>query len=362
MSTSFLMTLQPLEPYFFGNEKTFSFDPQTPAESRYFIKGDRMPAQTTLLGMLRYEMMPVKRASFRYEEQEMTRNERMIGKESFQIGKDAQTFGVIERLSPVFLMHGGRKYIRTPYDHVVNDANHKANETYTPFRSYVEVETDRGPAWITGDYCAKDGIADSFMALESGKIIPCDQIFQSNTRVGVNKNQTEKGFFKKQFSMLQEGWVFAAYVELDTELVQSDPAAAAALDTLKAGTVAYMGQGKSAFLVRLVPRENTLKREIAAHLHPNAVYCMSDTLTTASAAEECLFAAVSFREHRGFSTAFRSENGKLHGRITKRELLYKLIGSGSVFIAQAPRTLRDRFNDPHAQMIGMNFCVINEEE
>ena len=71
---------------------------------------------------------------------------------------------------------------------------------------------------------------------------------------------------------------------------------------------------------------------------------------------------VSFREHRDFSTAFRSENGKLHGRIAKRELLYKLIGSGSVFIAKDPRTLRDRFNNPHVQMLGMNFCVINEEE
>jgi hypothetical protein len=61
MIQSYLLTLEPMEPYFFGNEKTFSFDPKSPADNRYFIKSERLPMQTTILGALRYLLMPMKK-------------------------------------------------------------------------------------------------------------------------------------------------------------------------------------------------------------------------------------------------------------------------------------------------------------
>lgn len=362
MIESFLMTLQPLEPYFFGNEKTFSFAQKTPADSRYFIKSDRMPSQTTLLGTLRYAMMPVKNASFRYNKQDLVRNGYIIGEESFQMDKEKQSFGAIERLSPVFLMYNGKSYIRTPFDHAVKDKSGNHNTAYTPFREYTPVSTDQEKAWITREYSAKDGLTDSFMELKSGEIIPCKDIFGNCTRVGVNKNQDAKAFFKKQYSMLSPGWMFAAYVHVDISRVESDLEAAFAFDAMKAGSVVYMGQGKSAFMLRLTQQNDMLKTQVSAHLHPNAVYCMSDTLTSASVSKDCLFAAVALHDHRDYSTTFHSENGKLHGRIAKREMLYRLISGGSVFIAEDPRALRDQLADPHVEKVGLNFCVLNKED
>ena len=96
MSKCYLLTLQPMEPYFFGNEKTFSFDPQTPADNRYFIRSERLPLQTTVLGALRYLLMPVKNSNYRYTHCQQQQNEAIIGSASFQMDGEKQSFGTIE--------------------------------------------------------------------------------------------------------------------------------------------------------------------------------------------------------------------------------------------------------------------------
>ena len=152
MSECYLLKLQPMEPYFFGNEKTFSFDPQTPADNLYFIRSERIPLQTTVLGALRYLLMPVKNSNYRYTQCQQQQNEGIIGPASFQIEGEKQSFGTIEKISPLFLMKGQEKYVRTPFNH-----NTKETEYYTPLSNPCEVTTDQGKQWFYPDFSAKDG-------------------------------------------------------------------------------------------------------------------------------------------------------------------------------------------------------------
>ena len=62
MST-YLVRLTPQEPYFFGNEKNLEFKGQKnrgQMTNRYYIKSERTPLQTTLLGAMRYVFLKEK--------------------------------------------------------------------------------------------------------------------------------------------------------------------------------------------------------------------------------------------------------------------------------------------------------------
>ena len=136
---TYLVTQTPQEPFFFGNEKTFLFkeDNQGQRGNSYFIRSERTPLQSTLMGMMRYILMPYKDYDHPME------NSPVIGSESFKIDAENQSFGVIKKLHPLFLMKDGEKYAVTPYDC-------KPDSTvYAPFSDYIPIETANGKKLFT---------------------------------------------------------------------------------------------------------------------------------------------------------------------------------------------------------------------
>ena len=106
---TYLVTLTPQEPYFFGNEKTFLFDKENNQGQRgnsYYIRSERTPLQSTLMGMMRFVLMPYK--DHKHPEQ----NAPVIGSESFRIDAENQSFGVIKNIHPLFFDKGWRKTCR----------------------------------------------------------------------------------------------------------------------------------------------------------------------------------------------------------------------------------------------------------
>lgn len=60
---SYLIKLTPLEPYFFGGERNFSFGKsKKETKPSYYIKSLEAPSQTTLLGALRYAVLAASNA------------------------------------------------------------------------------------------------------------------------------------------------------------------------------------------------------------------------------------------------------------------------------------------------------------
>ena len=359
MSKQFLLTLQPMEPYFLGNEKTFSFDPKKPEDNRYFIKGERMPLQTTLLGALRFLLMPVKNSDYTYTDDEQARNIAIIGAASFQIEGGAQNFGAIESISPVFLLHDGQRYVRTPLDHQA-----QIKDRYTPLSGEVEVETDQGKRWFFPEFHAKIGICDSYMNVEDGTLAQSEDVFLHTVRVGVSKGKQEKGFFKKQFVRMADGWSFGTYVSLNTDLIGSDPSAASALSALESGTIVYLGQSKSAFSVRIRQAENDMYPKIARLLRPGVVYCLGDAKVDRQTYAGCLFAVTQTRDYRAYRTTYTqpADGARLTARIAKGASLYKLLCAGSVLIPDPEKNIKPYFQSENCRKIGCNITIPNWED
>ena len=306
MST-YLVRLTPQEPYFFGNEKCLAFDdgnPRGQMTNRYYIKSERTPLQTTLLGAMRYIFLPEKKYNFGKE---------YIGEESFKIEKDFQDFGVIKKISPLFLLKGDERLIVTPFDHI------KGKTTYTPF-SYHKSENE--PYTI-------------ITAVES------DKIFSYATRVMINKNQNKKAFFKKDYVTLDKEYSFGFYLEID-----------GSIETDKMQTFVYLGQGKSLFSLKFEETENDIESKIKSLIGKNKVYCFGDTLANNGIYGTAKFSVVNFRDYRAYAT-----NSK--GKVEKGGTLYKLIKAGSVFISDD--TSKIVCCHDNREQIGFNIMIKQED-
>ena len=335
---TYLVTLTPQEPYFFGNEKTFLFEKEENQGQRgnsYFIKSERVPLQSTLMGMMRYILMPYK--DFDHADE----NAPVIGKESFKINAENRSFGVIKKLSPLFIIKDGEKYVVTPFDCKAK------SEKYTPFSGYTSVETSDGEKLITDEYIAKEGIADSYVRVSDGGLVSCDDIFGAETRVGnlkTTSGKNKKGFFKKEYSFLKNGFSFAFYVDLEDGAVLPEGGR----------TTAFLGQGKSMFSVSFEEQENTLISDVKKLLPDDLYYCVSDVFTDAKVLRYCKFSVIQTRDYRAYIT-------NPDGRITKDSVLYKLIKAGSVFKVGDKENFDKLTNKPGCQIVGFNRIVSKEE-
>jgi len=359
---TYRVDFKPISPYFFGNEKTFSYRGQKIGQklsNQYYIKSERMPSQTTVLGALRYLFLAHKNHDYIYTEKEFSENAVRVGAESFDIGRsEAQDFGVIQKISPVFLYHKEKGVlIPTPFDH--NEATE--SETYAPFRAYGIAETSEGKKLYAEDYDAKTGLTDSFTALDTGRIVPNGEIFDGEDRVGIAIGAEEKGFFKKKYAMLKKNYSFSVYLTL------TDDGAVDALRRAEGGAVSvFMGQGKSAFLVSFTEEENETEPKISSLLQRklpicgNLIYFMGDTVLSDAGTlyEKTLFSALKTKDYRAFGIVYEDGAGKEKiGKFQKKEILYKLIAAGSVVIASDAEDVLRLTENPNAQKIGLNQVI-----
>lgn len=351
----YLVRLTPQEPYFFGNEKCFAFDdgnPRGQMTNRYYIKSERTPLQTTLLGAMRYVFLKEKTFDLSNEN---------VGAASFKIESNKQDFGVIKSISPLFLLKENERLIVTPFDHLkakkekrVVDGKEKdiryEMTTYTPFGNYQTISTANDEKWFTPDFDVKEGLTDSYVHVdrEAGKIVKSDDIFFYTTRVMINKTQDKKAFFKKDYVTLNKEYSFGFYLEID-----------GSIETDKMQTFVYLGQGKSLFSLKFEespkdienPRSN-IESKIKSLIGENKVYCFGDTLADNSIYEFARFAVVDFRDYRAYAT-------NSDGKVEKGGTLYKLIKAGSVFISDD--TSKIVCSHANCEQIGFNIMIKQED-
>lgn len=215
----YLVKLKPADKFFFGGEKTFGENNET-----YFIHSLPFPQQTTILGMIRRELLIqnnlAEQGRGRDRIIDMNRAEAAIGKESFTIrGNEEQDFGWIKAVSPVFLASGRKYYIKTPFD------------TDIPYE-----KTGKKPAGcLIGDHGqrefipfmnkykakAKNGLNEGFRQHDSHQVLSFNDVFKNITQVGITKNnrteKEEKAFFKQTFYTFHKemDMGFAFFLELE---------------------------------------------------------------------------------------------------------------------------------------------------
>lgn len=355
---TYLVTFTPLEPYAFGLERNFSFIVGTTQKEYhpYFVKTSPIPEQTALLGTLRYLLLEENKLLKRDFDYAGLAQERCIGGKSFQFNSStSQSFGLIENISPLFLLKSDNEVI------ILNPMNNIGGkglfspmklETGTFLSSLGEIsfpcEKKEGVDEL--QYNPKDGHASGYYNITSGEV---ESPFQTTVLVGNRKNKPaeasdEDAFFKREVHCLSEDMQFAIYVTVNNSEDYGF------LDPDKT-YLAKMGQKKSLFKVCIKEEDNKLEEQVREHLEaqtPQGMtwhYCLSDCRFS-SPISYLGFAITEKKSLRNLQTTY-IKRSNVTKNITKSQQ-YNLFQRGSVFYEKIPGHLNT--ND---QVAGFNHII-----
>jgi CRISPR-associated protein Cmr3 len=248
--SKYLVTLKPLTPYFFGGEKTFE-----DGNVNYYVRSNYLPQQTTILGMLRYELLLQNELIGTDPKTKDWHS--LIGTHSFgkQDGKFVNEFGAIKNISPVFITNKKNYFTTQSLDWAYYDFDdgEKINgfsvkkKRIAPISFNIDhvtagiaiydqqalgvpkVSVGKSPynpkcglvsLWVSSDgkilkqwdYCKPDkfNVKGGF---ENGLFVKHEQI---GIHRNLNRRREEKGDFYKQVSYkLVEDYCFAFFIDLE---------------------------------------------------------------------------------------------------------------------------------------------------
>lgn len=360
--SKYLITFKPLEPYFFGGERTFGFGSETARKPPYYIVSENAPSQPTLFGTLRYIILSQNDAL--YGQKNANEAAELVGAESFSFKKamqshfsndetKKQTFGKINKISPLFLVKDGVWCIPTPFDHKSGDKD-SPNRVYTPFTMMesASVVFGNGFSFYPADYVAKEGYGGGCLSLKDKSIIPDSSIFISCERTGINSHRTEDtstgirddgSFFKKLRKRLADGFAFAIIADLSCDLETGE-------------SVVFMGQDKSPFLCNIAETDKDLKEEAESALKSSGnisrKFALSDIVPLKESfnGEEFSYYIAEAKVLRNLESKVNANNA--FERYSKSDKLYKLIRGGSIFITE-----QNPFENAALEKIGMNILI-----
>lgn len=209
--------LTPLGNFFFGGQK------QTEVENEkdYYIKSLYYPPQTVILGMLRQELL-IQNGLFPLDKVDKEGKEKavhLIGEASFDPTSMAQEFGVIEELSPVFIMREKKHIFHiSPMDYGHTYKCHDEGKTYF---NHPEAKTKSFIPDFAG-YDAKEGNPVKLISKDSPhEAIDLKDVFIQDEQIGIKKGKSgqteEEGYYKQVFLRLKKEYTFAFYLKLKTE-------------------------------------------------------------------------------------------------------------------------------------------------
>ncbi len=263
--------------YFFGGE-SFSAEGET---AFYLQDSEAYPQQTTLLGMIRYQLLLqngfLSLNGTQMKVNDVAKASLLVGGESFNPDANGSngipTFGEIQSLSPVFLLDAeGTLY--APFPKVKSWSQATDGRYDAQYHEPELAEAGTGVATLMGStstaslprlahYDPKVGFEWGFKSLTGSKWLAQDQVFESmEAQVGINKPHTlphrqseeqaeQDGFFKQTYRRLKAGFGFGAYLSL------SNPS------KLSSQLMVSFGKEQSPFTLTVQPHENGIGWEQA---------------------------------------------------------------------------------------------------
>jgi CRISPR-associated protein Cmr3 len=376
----YLIKLTPLEPYFFGGERTSGFGKNTKQKQPYYIVSEKVPSQPTLFGTLRYLVLAQNNALINQVNSDNAEN--LVGKESFSFDRairytnfepkiknaaeqcssvwefqKAQTmikaeyerlqqaFGVINKISPLFLIKDDVWYVRTPFNHNPGD-KYALKQTYTPFTMGNIPGADK---IYPIDYRSKNGYGGGYVSLDDKlEIISDDNIFSSVVRMGIDSHRTDKdyddksSFFKKERKFLKKGFSFAFIAEVSDSFCEET-------------TMVFMGQDKSPFRCEIIETSEDLVEKVKGVFNGknacNIKYALSDVMCL----EEKFPSDDKFGYYIADTRVIRNLESNMkaksyYAQLKKSDKLYRIINAGSVFYTDV-----ENLNSKALEVIGMNI-------
>lgn len=265
----FKITLVPMERFFFGSDNTFGNNNL----QNYYIRSMHFPQQTTLLGALRYLLLKCfdmmdKDGSIKDSEKSI----KLIGETGFSVKRGKNKYGIIERLSPLFITGPDGDYIVNSreygLDWVEDEINGERQHQiiplfYKPQKGSSILHKQNYHIPLLSGITSKTVIPDLLLSVNTGKLRnimynpltpldPNNGIFIEEEQIGINKKQIKNALFKQIGYRLTNGYSFSFYAEFkdDKNLKMRD---------IK-DTPIKMGSDQSWFIVsaHLITEQNNL--------------------------------------------------------------------------------------------------------
>ena len=349
------LRLTPTGHYFLGGERGFAFDSKLERQmsDSYFISSLKVPTQTTLFGALRY-IIGVKNEALRENSGEL------IGNSSFDITADHETYGIIKRISPLYLCreegNDCEYFIRTPFDHKIAEYDSGAEQSIRTANTYytpMQINADSGCRVINypgtetvknypSDYKAKDGISKSYVSLSDRRIVEEDAVFVSSVEVvsrkSKNRYSSENGFAKKEYVRLNKGWSFVFFARLDADEIP------------EYNSTVLLGKDSSLFSVEITPEAEPDAAEFFKDRPASFHYCQSPVYVAGDVPQlidRCSFSII----ENEYLRRFKTRNAKLAPEYDTPLLC--LLSAGSVLYTDNIDQLRNN----HAETAGFNKVI-----
>ena len=347
---TYLITLKPIDKFFFGKEQTFG-------ESNYFAQSHYFPQQTQILGMLRREILVqngfmTQKKRGEWVDRDYDRAKKFVGSGRFEISqKKRQELGKIDSLSPIFLLDKNRM-LHYPTS---KDLGISFNE----IDGLVELRLEDGKIYT--EKVAKD-IETLLCSANKEHCYVFDNIFKEDTQVGIMKSRTgasnDNAFFRKSSYKLDLDFSFAFVVNLDNEVVLND-------------SIITLGAEQSSFKMEVIkdaPLCQNYKQEIVSIHKADSVdklVLLSDTYIDQSSAD--IFSKAAFAISEG--VAVRTINSKVTKKekdvdLTKyrfkKSITYNFFKQGTVFY-NPKEALKELIGNENLQQIGYNQYIIIEK-
>ena len=195
--TDYLVTFRPLGDYSFGSDRRFSFvgknnyseDEYAP----YFIRTNRVPEQSTVFGMIRYLILVSNgiqlNQDFQYDENTRDKIKALIGEKSFSLNGGVQSFGKLEKISPIFLRKNSKEVvIPNPFN---NKQGREGIDQFEPIilEEEITLPTSFGEIALpkSKEYNPKEGYGDGYYNINTGCLEGIKDIFMTKVATGVRR-------------------------------------------------------------------------------------------------------------------------------------------------------------------------------
>jgi len=340
MNKQVIVYLKPVDKYFFGTETTFGDERKN---QNYLVHSMPYPQQTSLLGMLRFELL--KQNQLLPLSKHAAQAENLIGKKSFDASAE-QTFGVIEKISPLFVEHK-KEFLYF--------GNQKEELTFSAVEGNCFLNGAKTKIPFLTDYDAKKHYEPVLFTPDNKIRIAFDKVFISDSQVGISKTTDDDeadAFYKQTFFRMKNGFRFAFILNYNTDYKHDNKTFSVKLEN----TFVTLGGEKSQFEMKIEDFSQSFT-DIFAHqklINDKKVVLLSDAFVTENIYDKCTFAITETQDFRFVKTEVAKSNTNNYDAKPVKSDKYNMLKRGSVFFVEDRNSFVKNFENLAFQNIGYN--------
>jgi len=317
--------LIPIGSYFFGSENRFLDNNN---KVNYYAKSNKMPQQTSVLGMLRKEILiqdesfPFKEGIFNnYKKEDEIK---LIGR-PFVFNRN-NDFGVIKSISPVILKKDKTYYTQAPHNSKFSLKKEKGKSQVYGIKDFIPYIKDWNPKSSEQIFYGTDE-----------QEIKSNDIFMPTIKMGINKDRNDTDdnkLYKQLFYNLKEKYSFCFFADIDFNLSDS---------------IVYLGGESSSFKMKVEKTDDDFNSLLITGKETQArITLLGHAYVDPEVLTLCDFVKSSIIPFRSINM----ENGSFRKRNNKSELLEA--GSILYFSSERREEVEKLLLNKNLNRIGLN--------